>query len=87
MYYKIPSDTYVSGTQKTIPITIEKVKNSNIINIAVINTYPNQYLSQFSILSFVKGINDSNIFITIKNRYKEDAIVSIQISILYTKIN
>ena len=84
-YQKLPSDTYISNNEKTICITSKEATNYNIINVAVINTSPNQYLPQFTISSFVKGSNDSNIFITIKNRYKDDTTVSIQICILYTK--
>ena len=86
-YTNIDSDTYLSNNEKTICLSIPKLKDTTIVNISVINTPKEAYLPQFSVLSFTKGIGDSNIFITIKNRFKDDLTTAIQVAIAYTKLH
>lgn len=86
-YPNIDSDTYLSNNEKTICMNLPKLKDTTIVNISVINTSEAAYLPQFSVSSFTKGMGDSNIFITIKNRFKDDLTTAIQVAIAYTKLN
>ena len=85
-YPDIDSDIYPSNDGKTICLNIPKLENATIVSVSVINTSQAAYLPQFSVLSYTKGIDDSNIFITIKNRFKDDLTTSIQVAITYTKL-
>ena len=85
-YPNIDSDTYLSNDEKTICLNMPQLENTTIVSVSVINTSQAAYLPQFSVLSFTKGIDDSNIFITIKNRFKDDLTTSIQVAITYTKL-
>ena len=85
-YPNIDSDTYLSNDEKTICLNMPQLENTTIVSVSVINTSQAAYLPQFSVLSYTKGINDSNIFITIKNRFKNDLTTGIQVAITYTKL-